>query len=88
MVVFTLLMVASYRLMEQGRRRLRRLGAYNFADLIWALELAIATYLLLSVFLHGAYFRHFLLLLALGTLGAQLALDGRCGPAAAAPRSC
>jgi len=87
---FAFLMWASFALMERGRRRLRRLRAENFADLIWALELALATYLVLSMFLHGAYFRHFLLLLALGTLGGTMALDGAASdgaPGTRAPRS-
>ncbi len=72
---FCWLMLASFRLMERGRRRLRRLGADHFADLIWALELALATYLVLSLFLHAAYFRHFLLLLALGTTAGAIATE-------------
>ena len=75
LATFFWLMLASFQLMARGRRRLRRLGAHNYADLIWALELALATYLVLSLFLHAAYFRHFLLLLALGTTAAAVALE-------------
>jgi hypothetical protein len=81
LVSFAALLWTSFSLMERGRRRLRRLRADRYADLIWALELAVVTYLTLSLFLHAAYFRHFLLLLMLGTLGATLALEPR--PAAA-----
>ncbi|HWG38887.1 MAG TPA: O-antigen ligase family protein [Terriglobales bacterium] len=84
-IAFCVLMASSFSLMERGRRRLRRLGADHFADWIWALELALATYLVLSLFLHGAYFRHFLLLLALGTLGGSLALEPAPGPGAPGP---
>lgn len=80
-VAFTALMWMSFSLMERGRRRLRRLAAHRFADLIWAVELAVATYMMLSIFLHGAYFRHFLLLLMLGTLAGTLALEPQAGRA-------
>ncbi|MGH9481911.1 MAG: O-antigen ligase family protein [Terriglobales bacterium] len=76
---FVWLVCAAYALMERGRRRAARLGAPNLAGLIWALEVAVAIYLLLSTFLHDAYFRHFLLLLALGGLGAALALETGAG---------
>ena len=83
MAAFFALLASSFGLMERGRRRLRRLGAEHFADWIWALELSLATYLILSCFLHGAYFRHFLLLLALGTLAGSLGLDRAWAPAGA-----
>jgi putative inorganic carbon (HCO3(-)) transporter len=75
LAAFAWLLWASFALMERGRRRLRGLEAHTFADLIWALELALASYLVLSLFLHAAYFRHFLLLLALGTSAGMVALQ-------------
>jgi putative inorganic carbon (HCO3(-)) transporter len=86
LLTFGWLMWASFRLMERGRKHLRRLGAQNFAELIWALEIAIATYLVLSLFLHDAYLRNFLLLLALGTTAADVALaPGEAPTTAVAP---
>jgi len=79
LAAFVALLVAAYRLMERGRRRAARLGAVHLAGLVAALELAVGLYLLLSTFLHDAYFRHFLLLLALGGLGARLALESGAG---------
>ncbi len=79
LAAFLALLVAAYRLMERGRRRAARLGATHLAGLVAALELAVGLYLLLSTFLHDAYFRHFLLLLALGGLGASLALEAGAG---------
>lgn len=76
---FAWLLYAGFRLMERGRRRAARLGAPSLAGLLWALEMAVAIYLLISTFLHDAYFRHFMLLLALGGLGAALALETGAG---------
>src|SRR6185312_7543232 len=73
LAVFGWILAAGLGEMGRARRRLRAAGAPHFADLIWALELAVATYMLLSLFLHGAYFRHFWILLGLGVLGASLA---------------
>jgi len=76
LISFALVLFTAFGLMERGRRRLRQLGADAFADLIWAVELCLITYLTLSLFLHAAYFRHFMLLLALGAAGATVALEG------------
>lgn len=80
LVSFTVLLAGFFILAERGRRQAQMRGAPSFADWIWSLELAVATYLLLSVFLHGAYFRHFWLLLALGASGAELALRAQALP--------
>ncbi|MGH9486440.1 MAG: O-antigen ligase family protein [Terriglobales bacterium] len=74
LAAFAWLLFAAFRLLERGRRRARRLGAASFAHLVAGFELALAVYLVCSIFLHDAYFRHFFLLLALGALGATLAL--------------
>ncbi|MGH9474738.1 MAG: O-antigen ligase family protein [Terriglobales bacterium] len=72
---FVWLLVAAYQAMERGRRRAARLGAGTLARLVAACELALAVYLVCSIFLHDAYFRHFYLLLALGVVGAALARE-------------
>ncbi|HXR96456.1 MAG TPA: O-antigen ligase family protein [Terriglobales bacterium] len=77
---FAILLGLGFHEMERARRRLRQLRAVRFADQIWGLELALAAYLVLSIFLHGAFFRHFLLILALGTGGAGLVRIGRSRP--------
>ncbi|MGH9418036.1 MAG: O-antigen ligase family protein [Terriglobales bacterium] len=74
LAAFVWLVVAAFALMERGRRRARGAGAQNFAGLITALELGVGLYLVMSTFLHDAYFRHFMLLVALGATGAALAL--------------
>jgi O-antigen ligase len=73
-VVFVWLLAAALALLERARRRARRAGARNFAAWLVACQLSLVIYLLLSTFLHDAYFRHFFVLLALGALGAGLAL--------------
>ncbi len=50
---------------RRARHRFAHLGADSLSRLTWGLELSMLTYLLLSVFLHAAFFRHFLMLLAL-----------------------
>lgn len=72
---FIWLIVAAYQLLERGRRRAARLGAGAMAHLLIACELSLAVYLVCSVFLHDAYFRHFYLLLALSAVGGGLALE-------------
>jgi O-antigen ligase len=52
--------------------KLRAAGANRFAGLTWALEVSMGVYLLLSFFLHGAYFRHFMILLGLAALAVWL----------------
>lgn len=73
LATFFYLLLATFRMTGRARRDLRRRGAQRHADLIWALEVALVTYLTLSIFLHGAYFRHFMVLLALAAIGAELA---------------
>lgn len=75
LAAFAFLLISAFRLLERGRKRAHRLGAATFGRLLAACELVLAVYLTCSVFLHDAYFRHFFLLLALGVLGAALALD-------------
>ncbi len=47
---------------------LRRGGAPRLAEYVLGLATGLGAYLLLSLFLHGAYFRHFMVLLALGAV--------------------
>lgn len=75
-ICFAVLLTLGFVEMERARRRLYQHRARRFADQIWGMELALAAYLVLSIFLHGAYFRHFLLIMALGTGGAGLACAG------------
>jgi O-antigen ligase len=56
----------------RAERTLRRMGAERFYHLLWGLEVGLESYLLTSVFLHGAYFRHFLILLAVAVLAASM----------------
>ncbi|MGH9536165.1 MAG: O-antigen ligase family protein [Terriglobales bacterium] len=65
LAAFLWLLLCAWRMLRRARDRLRRAGAGQLANLTWGLELGLETYLLLSVFLHGAYFRHFFILLAL-----------------------
>lgn len=65
LAAFGWLLFAAWRLLRQARDRLRRWGAIPLANLTWGIELGLETYLLLSLFLHGAYFRHFFILLGL-----------------------
>lgn len=58
--------------MWRAQKRLQRLGAYRFKRLLWGVELGIESYLLSSIFLHGAYFRHFLVLLAVAALATSM----------------
>lgn len=66
LAAFGWLLFCVWRLLRQAQRRLRRLNAIRLANLAWGIEMGLETYLILSVFLHGAYFRHFFILLALG----------------------
>lgn len=75
LITFAGLIWAYFVLAERGRHAALQRGARSFADWIWSLEISVASYLLLSCFLHGAYFRHFWLLMALGATGATLALE-------------
>jgi O-antigen ligase len=52
--------------------KFRNKGAVRLASVTWALEIGMGVYLLLSFFLHGAYFRHFMLLFALAALAVSL----------------
>ncbi|HET9785458.1 MAG TPA: O-antigen ligase family protein, partial [Terriglobales bacterium] len=75
LAAFVWLLAAALTRLERARRRARRRGAQAFAAWLLACQLSLVIYLLLSTFLHDAYFRHFFVLLALGALGAGLALD-------------
>lgn len=74
LAAFAWLLAAAFALLERARRRARRARARQFALLLLACQLSLVIYLALSTFLHDAYFRHFFVLLALGALGAGLAL--------------
>lgn len=74
LAVFVWLLAAALGQLERARRRARRRGAPGFAAWLLACQLSLVIYLLLSTFLHDAYFRHFFVLLALGALAAWLAL--------------
>ena len=62
----------------RAERTLHRLGAERFHHLLWGLEVGLESYLLTSVFLHGAYFRHFLILLAVAVLAASMVQHHAC----------
>lgn len=51
--------------LRRARRALARRGLARSARAALGVELGLATYLLLSLFLHGAYFRNYILLLAI-----------------------
>lgn len=72
--LFALLYLLGSALVEirRAERTLRRIGAERFYHLLWGLEAGLESYLLTSIFLHGAYFRHFLILLAVAVLGASM----------------
>lgn len=72
--LFALFYLLGSALLEirRAERKLHRLGAERFYHLLWGLEVGLESYLLTSIFLHGAYFRHFLILLAVAVLAASM----------------
>lgn len=74
--------------LRRARRLFARKGAGRWARAAFAVELSLETYLVLSLFLHGAYFRNFYLLLALAAGYIAVARYWqRAAPAAAAAGS-